>query len=217
MPFTKYGVANQAQGQLQAGISASATSAILKSGQGALFPPSLECPFYIKSEKYDTALNNFRVLKRELIKVTNRAGDVLTIERSAGYCPADYAATTQTNTAFSFDADDTITQVLIGEQIEEIQAAVEGKVDTVAGLRTGMTANGVMGTDGSGNEVVVLGAGFVASGMITPYAGASAPAGFLLCDGSAVSRTTYAALFSVTSTTYGAGDGSTTFNLPNLK
>lgn len=80
-----------------------------------------------------------------------------------------------------------------------------------------MTANGVMGTDGSGNEVVILGAGFIASGMISPYAGASAPAGFLLCDGSAVSRTTYAALFSIISTTYGVGDGSTTFNLPNLQ
>lgn len=125
MPFTKYGVANLAQGQLLAGISASATTAILKTGQGELFPPALECPFFIKSEKYDTALNNFRVLKRELIKVTNRVGDVLTIQRSAGYCPADYAATTQTNTAFSFDADDTISQVFIGEQIEEIQAAIE--------------------------------------------------------------------------------------------
>ena len=44
---------------------------------------------------------------------------------------------------------------------------------------------------------------------------ASAPTGYLLCDGSAVSRTTYAALFAVVGTTFGAGDGSTTFNLPN--
>jgi microcystin-dependent protein len=54
-------------------------------------------------------------------------------------------------------------------------------------------------------------------GMIFPYAGASAPTGFLLCDGSAVSRTTYADLFTLISTTYGAGDGSTTFNVPDLK
>lgn len=50
-----------------------------------------------------------------------------------------------------------------------------------------------------------------------PYAGASAPTGWLLCDGAAVSRTTYADLFAAISTTYGAGDGSTTFNVPNLK
>jgi microcystin-dependent protein len=53
--------------------------------------------------------------------------------------------------------------------------------------------------------------------MITAYGAASAPAGWLLCDGSAVSRTVYANLFTAISTTYGVGDGSTTFNVPNLK
>ena len=55
------------------------------------------------------------------------------------------------------------------------------------------------------------------AGLVAPYAGSSAPAGYLLCDGTAVSRTTYATLFAVVSTTYGAGDGSTTFNIPDLK
>ena len=55
-------------------------------------------------------------------------------------------------------------------------------------------------------------------GVIVAYGGSTtAPVGWLLCDGAAVSRTTYAALFAVISTAYGAGDGSTTFNLPNLK
>jgi microcystin-dependent protein len=49
------------------------------------------------------------------------------------------------------------------------------------------------------------------------FAGSTAPTGWLLCDGTAVSRTTYSDLFAITSTTYGVGDGSTTFNLPNLK
>lgn len=53
-------------------------------------------------------------------------------------------------------------------------------------------------------------------GSIKMYAGASAPSGWLICDGSAVSRTTYAALFTAIGTTYGAGNGSTTFNLPNF-
>jgi microcystin-dependent protein len=57
----------------------------------------------------------------------------------------------------------------------------------------------------------------VPTGTINAYGGSSSPNGWLLCDGSAVSRTTYAALFAVLSTTYGVGDGSTTFNLPNLK
>lgn len=55
-----------------------------------------------------------------------------------------------------------------------------------------------------------------APGSIIPFGGTSLPAGYLACDGSAVSRTTYADLFSVIGTTWGAGDGSTTFNVPNF-
>lgn len=55
------------------------------------------------------------------------------------------------------------------------------------------------------------------SGAITMFAGSTAPTGYLLCDGTAVSRSTYSALFTITSTTYGVGDGSTTFNLPDLR
>lgn len=55
------------------------------------------------------------------------------------------------------------------------------------------------------------------TGVITAYGGSAAPTGWLLCNGSAVSRTTYANLFAVTSTTFGAGNGSSTFNLPNLQ
>lgn len=54
-------------------------------------------------------------------------------------------------------------------------------------------------------------------GSIHAYGGSTAPTGWLICDGSAVSRTTYAALFAIVGTTYGAGNGSTTFNLPDLR
>lgn len=54
-------------------------------------------------------------------------------------------------------------------------------------------------------------------GEITIWATSSAPTGWLICDGSAISRSTYSGLFAVLGTTYGVGDGSTTFNLPNLK
>lgn len=57
----------------------------------------------------------------------------------------------------------------------------------------------------------------VPAGAITAFAASGAPSGWLLCDGSAVSRTTFAALFAVIGTTYGVGNGSTTFNVPNLK
>ena len=55
----------------------------------------------------------------------------------------------------------------------------------------------------------------VPAGTMQMFAGNTIPAGWLLCDGSAVSRTDYAKLFSAIGTTWGAGDGSTTFNLPN--
>ena len=54
------------------------------------------------------------------------------------------------------------------------------------------------------------------TGMIGFFALKSVPPGWLICNGSAVSRTTYAKLFSIWGTTWGKGDGSTTFNLPNL-
>lgn len=53
-------------------------------------------------------------------------------------------------------------------------------------------------------------------GTVIAFAGNSAPTGYLICNGAAVGRTTYAKLFEVIGTTYGEGDGSTTFNLPNL-
>jgi microcystin-dependent protein len=54
-------------------------------------------------------------------------------------------------------------------------------------------------------------------GEIKMYAGPIAPKGFLICDGTTISRTAYSKLFAVIGTSYGTGDGSTTFNLPNFK
>ena len=59
----------------------------------------------------------------------------------------------------------------------------------------------------------------VTSGFMIPFAGASGvlPTGWLICDGAAVSRVTYSSLFAIIGTTYGVGDGSTTFNLPDAQ
>jgi microcystin-dependent protein len=54
-------------------------------------------------------------------------------------------------------------------------------------------------------------------GLVLPYAGSSAPTGWLLCDGAEISRTTYSDLFALIGTTYGVGNGSTTFNIPDLR
>lgn len=57
----------------------------------------------------------------------------------------------------------------------------------------------------------------VKPGTVVAYAGATAPEGWMLCDGSAISRTAYAGLFNAIGTNYGTGNGSTTFNLPDLR
>lgn len=67
-----------------------------------------------------------------------------------------------------------------------------------------------------GGVTYLAGSG-VTAGIITAYGGTTAPTGWLLCDGSAVSRETYSDLFKAIGTTYGTGDGSTTFNLPDLR
>jgi microcystin-dependent protein len=57
----------------------------------------------------------------------------------------------------------------------------------------------------------------IPTATIVPWSDSSVPSGFLECAGAAVSRTTYADLFAIIGTTYGSGDGSTTFNLPDLQ
>ena len=64
---------------------------------------------------------------------------------------------------------------------------------------------------------LVSGGSLVPTGVVNPYAGATAPAGWLLCFGQAISRTVYSTLFTAIGTTYGVGDGSTTFALPDMR
>lgn len=75
-------------------------------------------------------------------------------------------------------------------------------------LHDGVTPGGKIIGQSAGSGVPI--------GTIIPFAGNSVPQGYLLCDGSAISRTDYASLFAVIGTIYGAGDGNSTFNLPNL-
>jgi|TARA_R100001443_G_scaffold3589_2_gene11300 microcystin-dependent protein len=56
----------------------------------------------------------------------------------------------------------------------------------------------------------------IPTATIVPWSSSSVPTGFLECNGQAVSRSTYSALFAIISTTYGTGDGASTFNVPNL-
>lgn len=80
------------------------------------------------------------------------------------------------------------------------------------------TAGQVLSTDGNGalSFITITGAS-TPSGVITAYVGVTPPLGWLNCDGSAVSRTTYADLYAVIGDKFGNGDGVTTFNLPDFR
>jgi microcystin-dependent protein len=67
------------------------------------------------------------------------------------------------------------------------------------------------------SALVALSASAVPAGTMAPFAASTPPAGWLKCNGAAISRATYGALFAKIGTTWGAGDGSTTFNLPDLR
>jgi microcystin-dependent protein len=85
---------------------------------------------------------------------------------------------------------------------------------SISGVMTAPTAAAGTNTTQIATTAFVLANGVPTGGLIM-WSTASAPNGFLLCDGSAVSRTTYAALFAIIGTTFGAGDTTTTFNVPN--
>ncbi len=121
MAYVKYTATNLASGTLLAGISAGATSLILSTGQGDLFPTTF--PFKVKLEQFDSNVPP-RVIKREIVSCTNRVGDTLTIVRSHEACPSAYNSTTQTTTAYAFNALDTVNVIATADMIDDIQDEV---------------------------------------------------------------------------------------------
>ena len=98
--------------------------------------------------------------------------------------------------------------VVAGDSITVVQIATGTWVIVAYSLATLPAING--------SQLTGLGGGTPA-GVVAPFAGSSAPSGWLLCSGGTANRTTFAELFAVIGTIYGAGDGSTTFGLPDLR
>jgi len=148
-------------------------------------------------------------------KITFTAGD------TDGTDAVAIAAAIEAVAEDTFAADNNATKLSFKTGASE--AATEKMALSSAGVLSAITldisgdvdVDGTLETDAftiAGVSVLPLPAG-----SLMPYAGSSAPTGYLLCYGQAVSRSTYAALFSAISTTYGSGDGSSTFNLPDLR
>lgn len=113
---------------------------------------------------------------------------------------ADSMATINTNFT-NLNTDKIETSVL--DTDTSLSANSDSKVATQKATKAYVDALGVLAV--------------VPTGAVLSYGAAAAPTGFLLCDGTAVSRTTYATLFGVVGTNFGVGNGSTTFNLPDLR
>jgi hypothetical protein len=92
--------------------------------------------------------------------------------------------------------------------------AFQGDGSALTGIGAGAVADGSLGSSKLAAEVINR---LVPPGSIMAYGGATPPAGWLLCDGTQVSRTTYAALYAAIGTSWGSGNGSSTFHLPELR
>ena len=98
------------------------------------------------------------------------------------------------------------------EEAAEDAGGVSGMVNLTINLPDNIRISTV---DSDGEETTVSNGN--TTGMIQVFAGPTAPAGWLLCNGAAVSRATYSDLFDVIGTRYGVGNANTTFNLPDLR
>lgn len=120
----------------------------------------------------------------------------------------------------STTGSNTTTPGVVGSDWESVVTTVgtlpEASTSVVGIVELATTAETQAGTDAA-RAVTPVGLNSVFVGAVQLFAKNSAPAGWLKANGAAVSRTTYAALFSAIGTAFGTGDGSTTFNLPDLR
>lgn len=114
-----YKWSNLAIAQLKTTLWASWTSLIVETGQWELFPSTY--PYFLKAEKLQA---DWSVLKREIVKVTNRTWDQFTIVRWAASCPSSDAATTQWVQQFQFDPADIISLVFVYEVVSDLQTEI---------------------------------------------------------------------------------------------
>jgi hypothetical protein len=124
MVFINYVTKNNVESTIATWISAVATTVTVASGDWPLFWSVFPVLVTMENKEAD-----WTVAKREIVKMTWRTGDVLTIVRSAWFCPASDTAQTHTNTPFTFASSDKISIYLTEEVIDDIQNELERKVN----------------------------------------------------------------------------------------
>ncbi|HCA7333183.1 TPA: tail fiber protein [Klebsiella pneumoniae] len=184
---------NNAKSVLAAGISASATVITVGTGAGALFPSPVSGESYFKLTITDAATKTIS----EIMHVTSVSGDVMTVIRGQeGTTPRVWS--TNDIVANMMTAGTFKSCLQIDNNLSEIKEAGQ---ESVAEARSNLGIPDISAQPGD----------------IKYTARSTAPSGWLKANGEAVSRTIYAALFEAIGTTFGIGDGSTTFNLPDLR
>ena len=227
---------NFARSKVATGINSSATTLAITGGTGALFPALTGAEYF-----YLTLENSSLV--REIVKVTARTADTLTIVRAQdGTTAAAWVADDVVSLRFNALA---ITES-IGNAIQQTSAvgaalipagttaerptpafghqranSTTGLMEWWNGTAWQNFATGAFAASGANNDITSLtalvGNGLLPVGSVIFHGANSAPTGYLKANGALVSRTTYAGLFAVIGTTFGVGDGSTTFALPDLR
>jgi hypothetical protein len=119
---------------------------------------------------------------------------------------------------YNWVSGETVTPAKLNSAAAPTVVVADNEITTAKILDANVTAAKMAATLDLSSKTVTLPATIsLPAGAVMSFAMNSAPAGWLAADGTAVSRSTYAALFAAISTTYGAGDGSTTFALPDLR
>lgn len=137
------------------------------------------------------------------------------------------------DTNYTFTATDVITSTKMNNILDQSTITATAIFNSTLSMASGkllVAAGGITSNEIAANAVVTVGildgavtasklaaGAAIPAGAVMPFAMNSVPSGWLGADGTAVSRSTYAALFAAISTLYGVGDGSTTFNLPDLR
>lgn len=196
-------VKNNAYSTLAVTINATATTVTLATGTGGRFPVVVNPDYF-----YATIIDTSNQL--EVVKVTARSGDILTVVRAQdGTSARSYSSGSRIELRMN---------AALLEDIRDSFAPADGAVTepklAASAVTAGKIANGAV--SGIKLETTTREA-LVPSGCLIPFAGTLEPPGWLLCAGQNVSRATYGVLFAVIGTTYGVGDGTTTFTLPDLR
>ncbi len=166
------------------------------------------------TEQQTTATNQFGLANLEIGNGSNQGGSIDTIQWSH----ADYFIKIELDptggSAFQLMGTSQLMSVPYALYAEKSKKALNDNDTSATNALQNLTLVGNTLSISNGNSVNL---GVIPSGCIMSYAGATTPAGWLICDGSAISRTTYSNLFANIGTAYGSGDGTTTFNLPDLR